>query len=134
MLRPLALLALALAPAVAAAQHSPAAESSSAVLFAALELPFLGLCIVFAFMTARALRGGVFGTGMNLLAWGFLVMAVGHLHMQVDHFFGFNLFETLLGPTGGAVAWFVALVVTWGLSGYAFYRIYSVSRTAGISA
>ena len=96
--------------------------------FGLLEFPFLFLCVFFAFKTASALKGGVFGKGMNLMAWGFLVMAVGHLHMQVDHFFSFNLFNTLLGNIGGSLAWFIALVVTWTLSGLGFYNIYKASK------
>jgi hypothetical protein len=93
-----------------------------------LELPFLFLCVFFAFKTSIALKGGVFGKGMSYLAWGFLVMAVGHLHMQADHFFGFNLFNTLLGQSLGKIVWFIALVVTWGLSGYGFYEISRASK------
>lgn len=104
-------------------------EAGSAVLwFGVLELPFLFLCVFFAFLTAAALRGGRFGPGMNLLAWGFLVMAVGHLHMQISQYFGVNLFDSLFGPAGGAVAWYIALVVTWGLSGLGFYQLYKASR------
>lgn len=94
-----------------------------------LELPFLFLCVYFAFRTARALKGGIFGTGMMLIAAGFLVMAVGHVHMQIIQFTGVDLFATLFGNLGGSVAWVIALVVTWGLSGVGFYKIYNVSRT-----
>jgi hypothetical protein len=93
-----------------------------------MELPFLFISIFFAFSTASALKGGKFGKGMNLLAWGFLVMAVGHLHMQAEHFYGFNLFKSLLGEIGGSIAWFIALVVTWGFSGLGFYSIYKASK------
>lgn len=94
-----------------------------------LELPFLFLCVYLAFLTARALKGGIFGTGMMLVASGFLVMAVGHVHMQVIKFTGVDLFNMLFGNFGGSVAWVVALVLTWGLSGVGFYKIYNVSRT-----
>lgn len=97
-------------------------------IFGALELPFLFVCIFFAFKTASALKGGVFGKGMTLMAWGFLVMAVGHLHMQIDHFFDYNLFNRLMGVTIGRIAWFIALVVTWTLSGLGFYNIYKASK------
>lgn len=92
------------------------------------ELPFLFMALIFSFLTANALKGGKFGSGMSLLAWGFLVMAVGHLHMQIDHHLGFNLFNTLFGNLGGKIAWFIALVVTWGLSGLGFYRIWKTSK------
>jgi len=38
-------------------------------------------------------------------------MAVDHLCMQMDFHFGFNLFNKLLGETGGMIAWFLALVI-----------------------
>jgi hypothetical protein len=102
--------------------------SSLKTWFGILEFPFLFVCVFFAFQTATALKGGTFGKGMNQLAWGFLVMAVGHLHMQLDHFMGVNLFNELLGETLGMIAWFSALVVTWGLSGLGFYTIYKASK------
>lgn len=103
-------------------------EGGFNVILGILELPFLIIAVVFSFMNASALKGGKFGAGMNYLAWGFMVMAVGHLHMQIDFHFGFNLFNTILGTTGGMVAWFIALMLTWGLSGMGFYKIYKVSR------
>ncbi len=96
--------------------------------FGLFELPFLFLCIFYAFKTAGALKGGAFGKGMNLMAWGFLVMAVGHLAMQAQHHFGYDVFKELFGYTGGTIAWFVALVVTWSLSGLGFYQIYNASK------
>jgi hypothetical protein len=98
--------------------------------FGVMELPFLFIAVFFAFLTAYALRGGRFGKGMTYMAWGFLVMAVGHLHMQIEHYYGFNLFKSLLGQISGSIAWFVALIVTWGLSGLGFYSIYKASRAA----
>lgn len=96
--------------------------------FSLLELPFLFICIYYAFKTAHVLKGGVFGKGMTLMAWGFLVMAVGHLNMQLMHHFNFDIFTRLLGDTGGKVGWFIALVITWGLSGLGFYSIYKSSK------
>ncbi|BDD01109.1 hypothetical protein [Persicobacter psychrovividus] len=97
-------------------------------ILGSLELPFLLIAVVFSFLTANRLKGGKFGTGMQFMAWGFLVMAVGHLHMQIDHFYGFNLFNTLLGEVAGSIAWFVALIITWGLSSTGFYKIYHASK------
>jgi hypothetical protein len=95
--------------------------------YALVEIPALAVAIVFGFLTARALKGGRFGSGMTLIAWGFLVMAIGHLHMQVEAVFGFNLFSAALGPAGGQVAWIAALLVTWTLTGLGFYRLYHAS-------
>lgn len=98
--------------------------------FGVLEFPFLFLCVYFALKTAAALKGGMFGKGMMLMAWGFVVMAVGHLHMQIAHFFDLNIFNTVFGYTFGQIIWFIALVVTWTLSGLGFYNIYKASRVA----
>ena len=98
--------------------------------FGIFELPFLFLCVVYAFKTARALKGGILGKGMMLMAWGFLVMAIGHLNMQAIHHFGkdFDLFYHLFGSVGGTIVWFIALIITWSLSGLGFYNIYKVSK------
>lgn len=105
-------------------------SSNMGYWFGVMELPFLFISVFFAFMTAYALRGGKFGKGMTFMAWGFLVMAVGHLHMQIEHYYGFNLFKSLLGQLSGSIAWFVALIVTWGLSGLGFWSIYKASKGA----
>ncbi len=132
------LLALIAATTLMYAQSSPVEDAApvtghthmhdESFWFGVMELPFLLICVVFAFMTANALKGGKFGKGMNLMAWGFLVMAVGHLHMQIDHFFHFNLFRTIFGGPGGALAWFLALVATWLLSAAGYYSMYKAGK------
>jgi hypothetical protein len=108
-----------------------AAQSSNmSKWFGVMELPFLFIAVLFAFLTAYALRGGKFGKGMTFMAWGFLVMAVGHLHMQIEHYYGINIFKSVLGQMSGSIAWFVALILTWGLSGLGFYSIYKASKGA----
>jgi len=97
-------------------------------IFGLLEMPFLAIALVFSFLTATQLKGGKFGSGMTLLAWGFVVMALGHLHMQIAHIFGYNIFKNLFGDTIGNYVWFVALIVTWGLSALGFYKIYKASK------
>ena len=123
-------LTVSLLGAGAFAQDHTAAPSTLEVWFGVLELPFLFLCMYFALRTAKALKGGIFGKGMALMAWGFLVMAIGHMHMQIDHFFGINVFDTLLGPTLGQITWIVALMITWTLSGLGFYYIFKAARVA----
>lgn len=98
------------------------------MLFGIFELPILFLCVYYSFQTAKALKGGIFGQGMNYLAWGFLVMAVGHIAMQIHNVFHYDVFRDPFGPTLGNVLWFVALIITWGLSAYGFYSIYKVSK------
>ena len=103
---------------------------STGYWFGIMELPFLFISVFFAFLTAYALKGGKFGKGMTFMAWGFLVMAVGHLHMQIEHYYGLNIFKSLFGQLSGSIAWFIALIVTWGLSGLGFYSIYKASKGA----
>ncbi len=93
-----------------------------------LELPFLIIALVFSFLTAKQLKGGKFGKGMKYLAWGFLVMAVGHIHMHVEMRYGTNIFNQLLGKSLGEVVWFIALIITWSLSALGFYQIYKASK------
>jgi len=100
----------------------------SNIFLSALELPFLLISIIFSFLTARQLKGGKFGKGMNLLAWGFLVMAIGHVHMQIEHHYQFNLFQQLLGESWGQMTWFLALITTWVFSAFGFYHIYKASK------
>ncbi len=96
-------------------------------IFGVLELPFLLIAVVFAFMVAAKLKGGAFGAGMSFIAWGFLVMAIGHLAMQLTRYTGIDIFYAALGPMLGDVAWIIALVITWGLSAYGFFLIYRVA-------
>ncbi len=96
--------------------------------FAFLEIPFLLGAVIMAFLTARSLQGGVFGRGMSLIAWGLLVMAIGHLHMQIEHLLSYSLFQHLFGAVGGTIAWFVALMVTWLLTGLGFFNLYKASH------
>ncbi len=97
-------------------------------IFGLLEMPFLAIALVFSFLTATNLKGGKFGSGMTLLAWGFVVMALGHLHMQIAHIFNYNIFKNIFGDTLGNYIWFIALILTWGLSALGFFKIYKASK------
>lgn len=105
-------------------------ESNGEVLFGLFELPFLAIAVYFAFLVAAHLKGGAFGRGMQFLAWGFVVMAIGHLHMQLEHYTGINLFDMLVGRRWGDVLWIVALMGTWALSAYGFRLIYRAASGA----
>ena len=102
-------------------------DPTGADWMAFFELPFLLITIIYGFRTASALKGGAFGRGMGFIAWGAVVMGIGHMHMQIDQMYHFNLFARLLGPSGGAIAFLVALIVTWVLTGSGFYSIYKAS-------
>lgn len=99
-------------------------ESSGEVRFGLFELPFLAIAVYFAFLVAANLKGGAFGRGMQFLAWGFVVMAIGHLHMQIERYMDINLFDMLFGQRWGDVLWIAALMGTWALSAYGFRLIY----------
>ncbi len=121
-------------PILLAAQHNNhtgngEVQLDSVFWFGILELPFLFLCVYYSFQTARALKGGIFGQGMNYLAWGFLVVAIGHIAMQIQHIFHYDVFRDTLGYILGNTMWFIALIITWGLSAIGFYRIYKVSKS-----
>lgn len=107
-----------------------AQEYTLANLFGLFELPFLLIAVYFAFRTAQVLRGGNFGRGMALIAAGALVMAVGHIHLQLLNFFDINIFASIFGDVGGSIVWFIALVITWGLTGAGFYNIYRASKAS----
>lgn len=101
--------------------------------FALLELPFIVLAILFSFRTAGAMRGGRLGRGMGLLAWGFVVMGIGHLLLLTQQVWGVDLLTKYFGAAGGAL-WVVALVATWVLSWLGFYSMYQVSKDPGAEA
>ncbi|WP_109298750.1 hypothetical protein [Aquimarina sp. AU474] len=113
-----------------AQDHSASTNTSMGAeqIFGLLEMPFLAIALVFSFLTATRLKGGKFGSGMTLLAWGFVVMALGHLHMQIAHIFNYNIFKNIFGDIVGNYIWFVALILTWGLSALGFYKIYKASK------
>ena len=69
--------------------------------FGIMERPFLFIAVFFAFLTAYALNGGTF-----------------------------NVFKSVFGQLSGSIAWFTALIFTWGLSGLGFYSIYKASKGA----
>jgi hypothetical protein len=102
--------------------------NNDAQWFGIIELPFLLVSVFFAFATAHKFRNTRLGKGMRYLAWSFVVMAVGHLHMQVEQFTGINIFKSLLGPNAGLITWSIALLATWGLSAAGLYSIYNVGR------
>ena len=104
------------------------AMMNSSVILGVFEIPFLVLAIVYALRTAGALRGGIFGRGMGLIALGLIVMAIGHILMMIDMTFGTNLLSQIFGVTLGAVMWVVALIASWVLVGTGFHSIYKASR------
>jgi hypothetical protein len=101
---------------------------TNSVLLGMLELPFLGIALFYSLRTASAMRGGIFGRGMALVAGGMLVMGIGHFLMLADSGFGIDVLTVSLGPTWSGVAWIAALVASWGLTGTGFHSIYKASR------
>jgi hypothetical protein len=122
---------LAAAGAAAAAEGQGMAmppSFNSFVGFGLLELPFLFVAIVYSLRTASALRGGVFGRGMMLMAGGLVVMACGHVLMMLDMVFHTNVLAAVFGVALGGVLWVVALLASWALMGSGFHSIYRASR------
>src|SRR5438094_880027 len=92
--------------------------------FAVLELPFLLLATVFAFLTARAIKSSIIWRGITFIALGSLVMAVGHIIMIVNGLFEQSILNITFGVVGGAWAWLLALCSSWIFYGLGFYEIY----------
>lgn len=97
-------------------------------VFGTLELPFLFTAVLLAFMVAIKLRDSAFGRGMLYVAWGFVVMAIGHIHMLIEQSAHVNLLDSFLGVLWGPIVWIVALMVTWALSAYGFLQIYWAAK------
>lgn len=66
---------------------------------------------------------------MNYLVWGFLVMVVGYIVMQIQYIFNYDVFCDILGNFMGNIVWFIVLIIIWGLFVIGFYRIYKVSKS-----
>lgn len=103
-------------------------NTDEAKVFGMIEFSLLLIATALSFMTARILRGGKVGNGMIFLAIGFSIMALGHLHIQIEHIFGYNLPKELMGITAGNYAWYLAMLLTWLFSAVGFYKIYKASR------
>jgi preprotein translocase subunit SecG len=97
--------------------------------YGVIEIPFLLLAVVLSIMTAYEFKGGALGKGMMFLAIGLLVMAVGHIHMQLQKFLNFDIFDLLFGKIGGNIAWVIALIITWGCTAYGFYSLYKAGKS-----
>jgi ABC-type antimicrobial peptide transport system permease subunit len=93
-----------------AASAGGASAEAVATWLRAAELPSLLLAIVFSFLAARALSGGMFRREMSVLPRGFLVTGVAHLHMQVDRSLGFDLLSSLFGEEFSGLG-------SWGIYG-----------------
>ncbi len=86
-----------------------------------LELCFLLTAVCSSFYTALVLQSAETGQistqrlarAMFVLAFSFLIMGVGHLHMQWLHLTGTNLFHHYFGVTWGDRLWLAALMLTW---------------------
>jgi hypothetical protein len=121
-------IAFSVHPAAAAESHAFHPTFNSSFTLGLIELPFLLVAIIYAFRTAGALQGGIFGRGMGLMAGGMVVMAIGHLLMMSDMIFGVNLLGEVFGATLGGILWVVALLSSWGLVGFGFHSIYRASK------
>jgi len=100
-----------------------------------LELCFLLTAVCCSFYTALVLQAAERGQistqrlarAMFVLAFSFLIMGVGHLHMQWLHLTGINLFHRYLGVLWGDRLWLLALMLTWLLMCVALVLILRMS-------
>lgn len=107
--------------------HRVGEAMTNSIYLNLLELPFLAVAIFYSFLTAAALRGGIFGHGMFLMAWGMLVMAAGHILMMLNTYFGTDVLHAVFGGLG-TILWVCALMLTWALMGIGLHRIYAASK------
>jgi hypothetical protein len=114
-------------PAFAQMQGDVHPGFNSSMFLGMLEIPFLGLAVFYSLRTASALRGGIFGRGMALVAGGMLVMGIGHILMLADTALGIDLLSTYFGSVGSGALWITALVASWALTGTGFHSIYKAS-------
>lgn len=105
----------------------------SDIIYPLAEIPFIIFAVFVAFKMARAHRAGAYRKGMLFIAWGFVVMAIGHLHLQIEDIYGTNIFSQIFGKIGGRIAWISALIVTWSLAGYGFAKLASLSLMDGLT-
>lgn len=110
--------------------HSTGAHPTldSHLVLGMLEIPFLALALFYSLRTASAMRGGIFGRGMALMAGGLLLMGVGHVLMLADTALGVDVLTSVFGGTLSAVLWVAALVASWALTGTGFHSIYKATR------
>lgn len=104
------------------------AHANATLILGSIEIPFLMVAVFYSLRTANALRGGVFGRGMGLMAGGLFIMAIGHMLMLADTAFGVDFLNYILGGIVGSAVWVLALVASWGLTGIGFHSIYRASR------
>ena len=101
---------------------------NSSLVLGMLEIPFLALALFYSLRTASAMRGGIFGRGMALMAGGLLVMGIGHFLRLADTAFGVDVLTSCFGATLSGILWVTALVASWALMGTGFHSIYKASR------
>lgn len=117
------------APAFAQMHSGTHVMFNSHVVLGMLEIPFLALALFYSLRTASAMRGGIFGRGMALMAGGLLVMGIGHFLMLADTALGIDVLTSFFGGTFSSILWVAALVASWALMGTGFHSIYKASRT-----
>ena len=96
--------------------------------FGIVELIFLATCIYYAFKTANRLKGGVFGSGMIHIAWGFVILGVGHLISQLAYIFEADLMALILKQQQGLITELLIFVFAWGVIILGFMKIFQATR------
>ncbi len=127
---------------LAVAQSKPINEalSGAVIWFQLIEIPTIFLTVIFAVVAAISLRSTEqiidkkkMSRGMFALAIGYIIMGIGHLVLQANRLMNINVFNSLFGDTGGVIAWYTALILTWSSSSSGFYWIIHSSIKAKVS-
>ncbi len=98
-----------------------------------IELPFLILAVALGIISTRYHVTGALKTGIVYIVAGLVIMSIGHLHMQVEHIWGINIFRSVLGETAGKAIWAMALIISWSMSAYGFRSLTLSSLQDGLT-
>lgn len=97
--------------------------------FGFVEIVFLVVCIYYSFKTARKLKGGVFGSGMIHIAWGFVILGIGHVISQLAYIFEVDLLALILKQQQGKITEILIFVFAWGVITLGFMKIYQMTKS-----
>ena len=89
-----------------------------------IEFPFLFASIFYSFKTADAFRGSKLGDGAHLLAYGFIIMTLSQVNLQLRTFFELDMLAWIFSPNVSGIVWFLGLIAMWALFAMGVFRIY----------
>lgn len=89
-----------------------------------LELPFLLVCLVYAWLSTRAMQDGILGRGLRYLLWGLILLTLLHICTQ---FLGIIGWQSAEWPFYAGFRSLLYIGV-WGCFAFGFYHLYQVSK------